>query len=502
MIYRRPAYEKKLSGFLGEYGGPFALAFVAVTLVALFFVFVSAIDFEYKRDRATERGGRIVLLHMTFNRDEMSADDRRQLATEMLWIDSRGGATDITASTDPENPADSEPARAAVRAVAETGQYFTLDSPKVDSWGVYWSFFLKYILPGYVLVLMTVIMALYAWGSSYDSYRLVDLDWKRVWPIAFVALTALPLGWILYAVSLLRWLSARKEQKFLEARRQKVIAEFADIDPEDDNYAYGIYCDLTGRLVRLNERLGLQRYADRPEYEEVFRPREGEGQAEFETQGYRFNSEPGVAFDQYVELCRQSGKRVIEKRLSDTQGALASAMEDVRGLGAEIKNRQKDVRDLRADEVRFRELLETVDEQTLELEAMEAEFAQLLKFKGVEKVRVINDQLSILVKARFSYEGAVYDLGDWELRFGAGDSLFTRELRSGVKNGYGGYPVYRLDGNTFCFGDRRGIISEHLMKGQFLEAVELAVNSIQSINEEHLHRLSDAFRTVKEEVYA
>jgi hypothetical protein len=182
------------------------------------------------------------------------------------------------------------------------------------------------------------------------------------------------------------------------------------------------------------------------------------------------------------------------ERRDELKATIESIAQTMRDLSEALRGHQTRRGELTA-ELRQLEQVNIDEMEIPDAEHLEAEYQRLLNLPGVMAIRVVNDKLSLLLHARIEYGGEVYDLGDWELRFDTSGYLETKELRSGVLSSWRmGYPVYRGGDTTFCFGARQPEINGNLMKGQLLEAIELAVNSIQSVNDEHMIDIPNAFR--------
>jgi hypothetical protein len=209
-----------------------------------------------------------------------------------------------------------------------------------------------------------------------------------------------------------------------------------------------------------------------------------------------FQSAPGAARLQYINMRTSVWRDTYQHRLEHARHKVEDWTETLRGYGESIRKAQLK----RNKWIGILAELESYDPSTTEIpgrEHLDGEFDRLMALPGVASVRVVNDQICLLIKARIDYNEVTYDLGDWELRFDAKGGLTTKELRSGVRSDWrGDYPVYHLGGNSFCFGSRSYVIAENLNKGQFLEGIELAVNCMNSVNEEDAHRIPDAFREV------
>lgn len=334
----------------------------------------------------------------------------------------------------------------AVETVAKTGQPIHLDVHPYPTWG--FLAVLPWAAKGAILIFTIGLFA--AYGDICDSTSaarrkfLLDLEWRRGWPIALVAVTALPIGWVFYLVSAVR----------LHQRRQQLPTQWPEALERSDAPAL---------------------LSDQPE------------------QRYRFINAPQAARALYNELRGTAWQNQHALRLRVLRNTEKQLSETLRELGIEIRDTQS-----RRNEVRTELLqLDDITPESVSPDKLRGEFDCLMAFPGVAGVRVVDNEISLLVKAQLTYEGDTYDLGDWELRFNT-QTFSSRELRSGVR--YGGRynaPVYRAS-SEFCFGDeRRAQIVGNLHKGQLLQAIELAVNTLQSVNPRDCHLIPDSFEKVE-----
>lgn len=294
----------------------------------------------------------------------------------------------------------------------------------------------------------------YALETSEHGEFLADFPWRRGWPIAFVALTALPIGWVFYAVSAVRLYRFRKN------RAAALAPQDADLDLNMD--------------------------MPRPPHLEpmhLVQPRPKE---------VRFFPAPKAARAQYIELREHAWTASYDRRRAELKEEIAYQVEELRRFGQYISEAQRAKGTAQAELSR---LNDAGPESAPARELIEAEFERMLKLPGVESVRVINGAISLLVKPRPVFGDVRYDFGDWEIRFGADKQwLQTKELRTGVRSGWHeGYPAYRLGEGSFCFGRRSDVIVGHVQKGQFLQAVEVAIDCMHSVNDEDRHNVSRAF---------
>ncbi len=136
-------------------------------------------------------------------------------------------------------------------------------------------------------------------------------------------------------------------------------------------------------------------------------------------------------------------------------------------------------------------------------EQSDAELRAILGMRGVAWVKPPDKKhrneylLKVLVKVRVSYQGDLYDFGDYVIIFKTTD-FECNHARSGRKlNATSLDPDYStLSG--FCFGTRSETITEYVEEGRIVEAMALIVDSLHSVNSESIRsRIPDCFRKVK-----
>jgi hypothetical protein len=319
-----------------------------------------------------------------------------------------------------------------------------------------------------MVLLLLLVYVYYAWiifGVYAEETRrsrnfVADLPWRRVWPIALVVFTA---GWPCYLVSAVRLRRFRARHPVtagVTGANGQTSTDFVEFDDESSD---------TDQVIRI------------PEY-----------------RGYREDSQ--VARATYVSLRTTKWLRSFTERRQNAQSELEYTERDLRQLGERMRDAQSRLGTLRADVRRYEEL-ETDAESAPELQHVETEYDRLLRLPGVAGIRVVNDdQLCLLVKVRSIYEGVLYDFGDWEIRFGPRSRhLGTRRLRSGVRGTWHGMePPYNNGDGTFCFGARGQVIADNVLQGQYLEAVEIAINCMHSVNDGHEQFIPQAYQEARD----
>lgn len=411
-------------------------------------------------------------LNQLFNQPGQTAEQRRQLASSLLQQRVKGIPFEIEViGSGNSHPDELKTQLQALQATRISGQPLHLKVVRMD-WGGLWSFW----YPMWALIALALVsimtFLLYADESASEpSAFLLDLPWRRVWPVLLVLFTLLPLGLPFYLASAVRLFHARVIQHETQEEPERARPRFEPDDFEDFWHR------------RLEEMLY-----------------DGDDPRDYlEEYAEKLKQPPINPSALYVRMRTETWRSHLKTRKHRLDSDLATVRARLKEYGTTIRDLQAQQNDLKAEQRKLAEINPDSDELP-GLEQVEAEFTRLSSLSGVTEVRAVNStQLAVTVEARTTYEGKVYDLGTWELCFGIGGMFNSRELESGVKASWrGGYPVYRGGGyGSFCFGDRQVIINQHLEKGQFLEAIEVAVNCLHSVNKTDQHHIPDAFRKVK-----
>lgn len=359
-----------------------------------------------------------------------------------------------------------------IKHIAETGESIKYDDT-VATWGTdfFNGWWLHHLLPiGFVLILVFMFIS-YAGEASNDRERIADLPWRKPWAWGFVALTLVPFGWFAYPISLFRIRSDNKLRVKLEADRQREREEYE------------------------------AREAERQARGETRRETPPEPPCEPEV-SYTYVPAPKSARATYFDLRTGFTKLRKERRLIQLRDEEAEVKQTLKQYGDEIRDRQQKLGEIRVS-IKNLEAEAPPDLDESNRERIESEFQRIIETPGVAAVRVVNDEVSVLVRPRYTYEGKRYHLGDWEIRFGdpeRGNYLYTYCLEVGARKSWldrhgWQYPLYGYR-DRFCFGARATEISNHLSRGQYAEAVELAIECMQTINPEHQHDIPNAFLEV------
>lgn len=300
---------------------------------------------------------------------------------------------------------------------------------------------------------LTLIMAMLHLSLYYESRkrheRIIDFPWYRVWPWIFVLVTIVP-GILIYSVSAVHLIRDRRQ-------RRQVEGDQSDEGTETE-------------VERIRREL-------------------------------RFYHEPDEAGQAYRMARIGDRRRELERARDDAKSRLEWLTEEIGRLAARLKSSQQQKGGLLAEVSRAEAALENLtDDDSPEETRTDEEFKRLMQLPGVIGVRVVHDHVCVLVRVVLQQGASQYFQGIWEIRFAADGVLRIESVRSGVKRGwpYGKHPDYRdhAYGLDFCMGRRKTQILELAKNRHFLEAVELLIDSMFSVNPEDESLIPDVFEKV------
>ncbi len=439
------------------------IAAVAVIFM-IFYASIAAVVGSSQREQAKARHAIVKTM------SGQTPDDVKLVAHTLLTLESQGLSTAIEDADDTSSTV----ARAVqeARATGAIPSVLTQEPKPQAGWlSMYWK---------YGLELLALIVALLVTGSyvqtSYANGRyLADLDWRLVRTYSFLVLV-LPLGWPLLIVSAIRLAARPKEESQEPVPPAQNQEEFPN----------------TGRLV--TEPIDWPWPNDEDDQEESSRA------------PVQFAHAPIAAKHRYIELRTGAYLEVAHREENRLNDDIKHHEQRLREYGEKIQKTQRRLGEERAQHAKLVAMREVTDD-TISEALVAGEFDRLMQLRGVKAVRLINNTLSLLVEPVIVRKGIGYDIGSWELRVGEGSyTLESKELRTGVrkswerKHGRGEYPDYRYpDENRFCFGSRQSEIDDNVMKGQFLQAIELAIDCLHSTNPGEKGEIPDVFRKAKPE---
>ena len=170
-------------------------------------------------------------------------------------------------------------------------------------------------------------------------------------------------------------------------------------------------------------------------------------------------------------------------RLKCAKTKLAKSEDNVRYLGERLESISKELREAQiavnrdlaeVNALRTQESTEVAGRQYEQQAAHD--FAEIKAMRGVRQIYVDDhNNLIITVRAAYEYTGLAYDAGDFRIQIS--DSCLTARQTRSVGNRYS-------YGESFCFGGNRDTINDYVAEGRIVEAVELAIESLNHINGE------------------
>lgn len=210
-------------------------------------------------------------------------------------------------------------------------------------------------------------------------------------------------------------------------------------------------------------------------------------------QSRTYSSAPTAARTTYVSLRTDAAKSYQADQLRQLDNDIEYYQGEARSLSSRLKQTQGEINELRANRAQLNELM---DAASVTSDIAGQEFDRITQLPGVIATQVVNDKLRLVIRATHEYKDTVYDLGDWRIDIGPGTSHLTAyslryELRPNWRQG--DYPSYINNDTSFCFGSRQEIIDEHLRKGQYLEAVSVAIATLCGINKGERKHVPEAF---------
>lgn len=342
-----------------------------------------------------------------------------------------------------------------IKKVAETGKPIQLDT-ETRSYGAPFNspILLYWILGTWIAVGLGALVKFSEARDYHDwDYRLADLNWKRssTWIVTCVFG---PLVWIAMAISriLLIWTPYPPENQ--ESRDTGL----EDVDEDEDD-------------------------AD-----EATPPN---------TPNQTYVSAPAAARAAYVSLRTDAAKSYQATRLREVESNIEHQQTTARKIGAQLKEIQGELNQLRATRT---QLAESLDSEVVSADIANQEFERITRLPGIIATQVVNDYLRLIIRATHEYKGKVYDLGDWRIDLRPdSDGVKAHSIRYRLRSGWrlGTYPSYAYNDGSFCFGSRHETINEHVQKGQYLEAVSVAIDTLCGINKGERKLVPSAFYAIE-----
>lgn len=430
-------------------------------------------------------------LTSTFERVDIEA--RQRLAEAYLTLHEFGPSssiTDLYANGTTSN---------ALEELERTRQNGAVPVITYDTRGFY-DWFVDYgifIYGGLILLGMLIIFIGYLASLGEDGgfrrHYLMDLPWKQLWPYPLIILT-LPVGLPFYLVSMVRIAVARV--RLLRWFRPAQTAPVAPGNTADDADV------VEHRTTVPMARIMLDDDMYETEYNYVSRPR-----TTSEVIGsLKDINAPVAARQTYIQMRTKKHDDRLMQRKHEAEEIVEDILDSLRRYGDSIKNLQRQLPAKRNEVKTIQAMLEERANTGagVKQEEIEREFDKVLALPGVVAIGVVNDTIVVEVKAVIDYEGEQYDGGTWRIWFSFdGYYLNSREIRRGVRKTWlaansgrrGVYPDYHMPHDTtFCFGGRKNDIDQYIQKGMYFEAIQLAVNCMNSVNEDDKENIPAALK--------
>lgn len=298
----------------------------------------------------------------------------------------------------------------------------------------------------------------YANECSDNREFIADFNLRKPSHILFVLCT--PILWPFYPVSLVGMR--------LDARRQRLRVREARIAATSTG-ALDITGDVVGRLVAA---LDFDESVSKP----------------LET----FVDDRAGALEVYHRICSELAVGHVERRKRELSKKIDDLGQEATELSDVMRQTQRARTTAKADLLALEKL--NPADSVPNRETAETQFNRLIALESVNEVWPIENGIGLLVKARLVYEGTRYDLGDWKLLV-TDKRVEAYEVRAGTRSSWPmyEYPAYRYGGDSFCFGQRHPEMNDRCRSGHLLEAAILAVDCLNSVNDDDLKRVPKAF---------
>ncbi len=150
---------------------------------------------------------------------------------------------------------------------------------------------------------------------------------------------------------------------------------------------------------------------------------------------------------------------------------------EIEEISEKLRTLQSRLNVCRADRARHEEVVEKYRAQS-NVDEIKREFHSLLALPPVLAVRIVNDQMRLVVRCQTEYEGEKYDMGDWYVWVDLDSNypLQTRLIRDCRVPGTNLYdPPHINPDKTFCFGKNEDELHNLIERGQVFAAITVAV---------------------------
>lgn len=445
---------RRIGGTVDNIAGGAFVAFIVCAGISIVCYFGYAIYVEDDKSKARSNTELLKLLESDGDhaQDTSDATVQRRQEHAQLYIELESVAEKVSAEGEHLGFTDDQWKQ--VKNVAKTGKPAKLDT-KASSYDDPFSWPLMPLwLLGVWLILGFGALSRYedTEGSRAD-YRLADVQWNR--PTTWLATAVFgPLFWIAMAISRILLARTPYPPEYEEPRQ----AEYEDVDEDE---------------------------------------RDADEATPQNTPNQTYVSAPAAARSAYVSLRTDAAKSYQATRLKEVESSIEHNQTSARNLGTQLKEIQGELNQLRATRT---QLAESLDSEAVNADVANQEFERITRLPGILATQVVNDHLRLIIRATHEYKDKLYDLGDWriDLRPDSG-GIQAHSIRYRLRSGWrlGDYPSYAYNDGSFCFGSRLDTINEHVRKGQYLEAVSVAIDTLCGINKGERKHVPSAFYPIE-----
>lgn len=195
---------------------------------------------------------------------------------------------------------------------------------------------------------------------------------------------------------------------------------------------------------------------------------------------------PNPKADQlYANFRKKTQFKIFEARVQELQRTISHRTQELTSYGQRIQEIQREINERKSQLGQLVRPAEITDEKIQE------EFQAIGNMRGIAGFKLVDNYIVVRIEARVLYEGIVYDFGDWD--FGVSvHGYHSERIRSGRTPHGSGVSAY-MSGDGFCFGVREDRIEELIAKGEYVEAIAVAVDCHHTVNSSDERFIPDCF---------
>lgn len=453
---RRRTQNDSVWGHVTAYGSE--IFWVPTIIVAVFGWFVATMTYcSVVSDQNDLRESQFQVVHVLEDiRYFGSGDSVKEVAKNLLWTYEVGlGVSELK----------DEDFRNEVITSSQTGSVPQVTTPR-KTWDEFLpgegDFLTSWLSLGLLATLALISCAgslCYANECSDNREFIADLNLRKPAHVLFALCT--PLLWPFYPISLMGM--------YFDTRRRRIRnREVRAVETSTGQF------DLNGDVMRrLTDALdSIESMSEPPEV---------------------FVDDRAGALEVYYRICSDLAIGNVDRR----KERLSQEIEDLGQKAADLSKAMRSTTQKRTKAKADLRMLESLDpaDSVPNRETAETQFNRLVALAGVNEVWPIENGIGLVVKARLSYEGERYDLGDWKLLV-TDSQVEAHEIRKGTLPEWPPYeyPSYRYGQGRFCFGTRHPEMNDRCQSGHLLEAAIIAVECLNSVNEKDLKKVPKAFK--------